>query len=65
MLLIRLAEAGRWTQAMKRVRVRGGGSSEGEAVPEVDGESDLEFSRSEREESIPERIPIPRVPSYN
>ena len=46
------------TQAMKREGVRGGSSSDGVVVPFV---GRAEF-RSDREESMPESMAIPRVP---
>lgn len=64
-VLIRLADSGRRTQAMKRARVRGGRSSEGVAVPEEGCEtSGVEegFEGAEEEERMPERMAIPRVP---
>lgn len=57
-VLIRFADVERVTQAMKREGVRGGSSSEGVLVPLVE-RADV---RSDREESIPERMAIPRVP---
>lgn len=64
--MIRLADSGRRMQAMKRVGIRGGSSSEGVDVPEslepLAGVKDGEF-RSEREDRMPERMPMPRVPT--
>ena len=62
--LIRFADSGRRTQAMKRDGMRGGGSSEGVAVPDPLGVCDVKprSLRSDREDKIPESIPIPRVP---
>ena len=61
---MRLADSGRRTQAMKREGMRGGSSSEGVEVPDSLGPSGVgaKLLRSEREDRIPERIPIPRVP---
>lgn len=64
-ILIRLADSGRRTQAMKRVGIRGGRSSEGVTVPEEGCEtSGVEegFEGAEEEERMPERMAIPRVP---
>ena len=66
--LIRLADSGRRTQAMKFVGVRGGGN-EGEwsvvgvAVPESGyaGEGEVEEAVL-REERMPERMAMPSVP---
>ena len=55
---IRFADAGRVTQAMKRESMRGGSSSDGVVVPLVE-RADV---CSDSEESMPERIAIPRVP---
>lgn len=63
--LIRLADSGRRTQAMKRVGVRGGRSSEGVAVPEEGCETsgvEEAFEGVEEEERMPESMAIPRVP---
>ena len=57
-VLIRSADVRRVTQAMKREGVRGGRSSYGVVVPLVE-RADV---CSDREDSIPERIAIPRVP---
>lgn len=63
---MRFADSGRRTQAMKRDGMRGGSSSEGVTVPDADGVCGLDAMMllSDREERMPERIPIPRVPSY-
>ena len=63
--LIRLADSGRRTQAMKRLGIRGGRSPEGVAVPEVGWDTcgvDDGFEGSEEDDRIPERMAIPRVP---
>lgn len=57
-VLILFADVGRVTQAMKREGVRGGCSSDGVVVPLVE-RADV---CSDREERIPERIAMPRVP---
>ena len=62
---MRLADSGRRTQAMKRVGIRAGWSSEGVAVPEEDWETkgvEEGFEGSEEDERMPERMAIPRVP---
>lgn len=56
--MIRFADVGRVTQAMKREGVRGGRSSVGVVVPLVER---VEVC-SDREERIPESMAIPRVP---
>ena len=64
-LLMRLADSGRRTQAMKRVGIRGGRSSEGVAVPEEGCETrgvEDGFEGSEADERMPERMAMPRVP---
>lgn len=57
-MLIRFADAGRVTQAMKREGVRGGSSSEGVEVPLVERAEVC----SESDERMPESMAIPRVP---
>ena len=57
-LLIRFADVGLLTQAIKREGVRGGISSDDVVVSLVE-RTDV---CSDREESMPERIAIPRVP---
>ena len=57
-MLIRFADVGRVTHVMKREGVRGGSSSEGVVVPLVER---AEFC-SGKEERMPERMAIPRVP---
>ncbi len=49
---------------MKREGMRGGASSEGVAVPDWDASCGVEAGalRSDREDNIPESIPMPRVP---
>lgn len=64
-VLMRLAESGRRTQAMKRVGIRGGRSSEGVAVPDEGCESsgvEEGFEGAEEDERMPERMAIPKVP---
>ena len=56
--LIRFADVGRVTQAMKREGIREGSSSDGVVVPLVE-RADV---CSDSEESMPESIAIPRVP---
>lgn len=56
--MIRFADAGRVTQAMKREGVRGGSSSEGVVVPLVECAEVCSY----KEERIPDSIAIPRVP---
>ena len=53
---MRLADWGRVTQVTKRVGVRGGVSSEGVLLREV------EWLWVEGEERMPERMAVPRVP---
>lgn len=62
--MIRFADSGRRTHAMKREGMRGGSSSEGVEVPDSLGPwgGGLRAFRSEREDRTPERMPIPRVP---
>ena len=63
--LMRLADSGRRTQAMKWVGIRGGRSSEGVSVPEEGCETrgvEEGFEGSEEDERMPERMAIPRVP---
>lgn len=57
-VLIRSADVGRVTQAMKREGVRGGSSSEGVVVPLTERAEVC----SDKEERIPESMAIPRVP---
>ena len=57
-MLIRFADAGRVTQAINREGVWGGSSSEGKLEP-LDECADV---CSDREERMPERMAIPRVP---
>ena len=57
-VLIRFADVGRVTHAMKREGVRGGSSSEGVEVPLVE----CAELCSDKEERMPERMAIPRVP---
>lgn len=63
---MRLADSGRRTHAMKREGMRGGSSSEGVEVPDSLAPLDVGAKplKSEREDKIPERIPIPRVPEW-
>ena len=56
--MIRFADVGRVTHAMKREGVREGSPSEGVVVPLVER---AEFC-SDKEERMPERMAIPRVP---
>jgi len=63
---MRLADSGRRTHAMKREGMRGGSSSEGVEVPDSLGPEGggARALRSDTEDRIPERIPIPRVPGF-
>ena len=63
-VLMRLADSGRRTQAMKREGTRRCRSSEGVAVPDGEGELGLgrELLVSLRDRRMPDRIAMPRVP---
>ena len=60
-VFMRLAVAGRRTQAMNRVGMREGGSVEGVVVPDGEGDGD-ELPGEEIALRIPERTLVPIVP---